>query len=143
MIGTQGRNTTYDQYVRSYSVRYSSTGIIFSTIQDASLKEKVEYSFKQTPISRYHFVNGNRCATANGRVRYFDNLFFFRENELLNWVWGHQLLKNMENPGRWGPKWNSLIGGRGNEHFLEPHFWQEFFSKASVVIEYDSYFWCQ
>ncbi|CAH3196767.1 unnamed protein product, partial [Porites evermanni] len=33
MIGTQGRNTTNNQFVSSYSVRYSSSGRIFSTLQ--------------------------------------------------------------------------------------------------------------
>lgn len=48
MIGTQGRNTTYNQFVSSYSVRYKSSGSTsFSTIWDASLKEKVEYSLNE------------------------------------------------------------------------------------------------
>ena len=47
MIGTQGRNTTYNQFVSSYSVRYSSSDSGFSTIRDASLKEKVEYSLNE------------------------------------------------------------------------------------------------
>ena len=51
MIGTQGRNTTYNQFVSSYSVRYSSSGFIFSTIRDASLKEKVEYSLNEHQFS--------------------------------------------------------------------------------------------
>lgn len=51
MIGTQGRNTTYNQFVSSYSVRYSSSGSIFSTIRDASLKEKVEYSLNEHQFS--------------------------------------------------------------------------------------------
>ena len=51
MIGTQGRNTTYNQFVSSYSVRYSSSGFTFSTIRDASLKEKVEYSLNEHQFS--------------------------------------------------------------------------------------------
>lgn len=80
MIGTQGRNTTWSQFVNSYSVRYSSSGIIFSSIFDASLKEKVEHSFKRTLLSRDHFINGNRCVIVNDRVRYFGNLFFKKMN---------------------------------------------------------------
>ena len=80
MIGTQGRNTTWSQFVSSYLVRYSSRRIIFSSIFDSSNKEKVEHSFKRTLLSRDHFINGNRCVIANGRVRYFGNLFFKKMN---------------------------------------------------------------